>query len=812
MTDIYRNKPLLFCVNSPMKGFGGIGYDLIVLSCQQGLPDDPPRNATEKGRRHLISHNPIPVWDNLSADRHIAGKRGIEILMGSDGLGQSLRSILGCVMAQPGTSPRTVFAKAEDGELHHISSVALGTPNLTCPDCGLELIAKPGRGGRVPHFAHRSSIECRQAGETNAHLMAKAAIAEAGGLMLPAFTVVAGGEKMTALQAQWFSFERIEIEQTEVGFRPDLVGYTRHPETSEMRRLLIEVFVTNQVGPEKIARVTAAGESAIEIDLSKIKRDLTGPEFIKQILEAAPRRWIYHRSAEELRRKARLVAARAAEKKDRQKAFAIAKEAEREEERQRARQSPPGKTNDYDLDWANQDRSRWGLLDMEGLFTGPADDGIFDVAPVVWRAWVLSMLAPWRNEPYPLPNSDGFAKLTARLGKEMRTREWVKAPFAGDLRKFQDTRYHPWDPVAEAIAAYITYGLRDYGLGGDRPWDPVNLSSVAGILKVAWQGRQSWGRDMLTLRDCLTEHGVEAWLSGARLESGASVDDAIRMRGAFPGFNSSVLPDMIREVATGATHRSAPRGAEVYAFQGIELRLPGDTGEGCTQRALGHIRQSHMQSWRHQYQDWLQREASRLLSVFRDLADRGILASAEISANGLEFLFNEGELLTRIHRTLPDEERNPLAAARAASTTIITRFDTFADHITYLAELTSLRASPEWQEIILREGVRSALAPERRDGFRRAMHRDMRPVLSKSLSELTQTIERWGYGADFPERALASRPPWSEGRLIDLVFGGNIQPFRRAMNEIITRRQPPKWVITHQIGDPTSLPPEIDHW
>ena len=286
----------------------------------------------------------------------------------------------------------------------------------------------------------------------------------------------------------------------------------------------------------------------------------------------------------------------------------------------------------------------------------------------------------------------------------MRTLGWVKTPFAGKLKKFLDTHYHDWDPVADAIEVYLTYGLRDYGLGSTHPRDPVDLSVVRPILKAAWQGRQAWGRDMLILRDRLAVHGVEAWLSGVRLESGAPIEDAIRMRGAFPGFNASILPDMIREVAAGTTHRFAPRGADVYAFQGIELRLPGDAGEGCTQRALDHIRKSHMQSWRHQYEEWLQREVSRLLSVFRDLADRGILPSAEVSTHGLDFLFNEGELLARIQQALPSDERDPLSAARAASTKIIARFDTFAEHLACLGELAELRATPEWQEIILLRG------------------------------------------------------------------------------------------------------------
>lgn len=41
-------------------------------------------------------------------------------------------------------------------------------------------------------------------------------------------------------------------------------------------------------------------------------------------------------------------------------------------------------------------------------------------------------------------------------------------------------------------------------------------------------------------------------------------------------------------------------------------------------------------------------------------------------------------------------------------------------------------------------------------------------------------------------------PTWSESRLVDLIFGGEIQPLRRAMNEIVTRRQPPFWIAAGQ--------------
>jgi competence CoiA-like predicted nuclease len=40
-----------------------------------------------------------------------------------------------------------------------------------CPNCGAIMIAKPGNGGRTPHFAHKYVMECN--GETYLHKMAK---------------------------------------------------------------------------------------------------------------------------------------------------------------------------------------------------------------------------------------------------------------------------------------------------------------------------------------------------------------------------------------------------------------------------------------------------------------------------------------------------------------------------------------------------------------------------------------------------------------------------------------------------------------
>lgn len=708
---------------------------------------------------------------------------------------QKLSAILGCVLAQPGTSPRTVFAEVQDGEVRHISRVEAGTQGLRCLGCKLDLIAKPGHGGRVPHFAHKSSAECRNAGETDAHLMAKEAVEEAGGLMLPAFEVRVGGRTRTPLPPSWFEFERVELEKPVEGFRPDVIGYGRHSETDEVRRLLIEVFVTNRVGDQKLQRIVSAGESAIEIDLSKVDRDLNGPEFIDQILRAAPRRWLFHRAEDRFRRHAHQQEAREVARKERQKSFAIAKEAEREEDRQRARERPPAKTTASDLQWSTEARHKWELLDMGDLFSRPADDGIFDVDPVVWRAWVLSVLAPWRSERYRLPGGDGLECLAAQLGRGMRERGWVKGPFSGELRRFVGKRYQPWDPVAEEIERFLRHGLRDYGFGKGHSGERLSLISVAQVVRASWQGRQRWGRDMLDLRARIAAHGIEVWVGGVRLDDSSSIDEAIMAHGPFSGFNPLVLADMGREIETGVPRFETPKEATDYASQGIELRLPGDTAEGCTQRALEHVQGRHVASWQRELDSWGRGEAVRLLSVFQELVDRGLLPLSEVRATGMDFLLDEAALRSRICCPLPEDERDPLHAAREKGRKITSRLEMFAEQLEFLGDLASLCESPDWREIVLREGVRAALAKDRREGFVRALRCEMRPVLRKSMTDLSRVSGRWGYGEDFPQHALLSRPTWSEARLVDLVFAGELQPLRRAMNEIVTRRQPPTWIV-----------------
>ena len=213
-----------------------------------------------------------------------------------------------CLMLSPGARPRTVVAADRDGRLHHIDTVAVGTPGLACLDCRAEVRArKPKKGAH--HFYHLHREECRTAGETALHLMAKAIITREMRLMLPPLRAVLEGEYEPLAEhvllggkwedarrfeaspgGAWLDLAHVEIEPWRGGLRPDLiVRSTRNP-----RPLHVEILVTHAVDDGKRAEISTRGESMIEIDLSRIERGASSEAIARAVLETAPRRWVFN--------------------------------------------------------------------------------------------------------------------------------------------------------------------------------------------------------------------------------------------------------------------------------------------------------------------------------------------------------------------------------------------------------------------------------------------------------------------------------------------------------------------------------------
>lgn len=187
------------------------------------------------------------------------------------------------------------FRKSDERTVH-VREVDSGfDEDLLCPapDCRSPLIARKGPKGRVEHFAHHPGARvCGAWQETSAHYEAKAALAAALTLALPAVAAAYGGVEREVSPEGHLNFDSVEVEYRMDGLTPDVV-LRKVDAGGQVRELLVEIKVTHGCGPEKIARIRKERHAAIEIDLGKWKhRSL---ETIHEaVLRAAPRVWLYN--------------------------------------------------------------------------------------------------------------------------------------------------------------------------------------------------------------------------------------------------------------------------------------------------------------------------------------------------------------------------------------------------------------------------------------------------------------------------------------------------------------------------------------
>jgi hypothetical protein len=191
-----------------------------------------------------------------------------------------------------GVGSRTLFGQAAAGKLVHISEAASGvSEGLICPDCAGLLIAKKG-SVRIHHFAHASGADCIGAGETALHRLAKDLLMENPVIALPELKIK---DKLCEPAVSAARLERIELETWEGRFRPDLKAEVPDDEgIAGHQTLYIEIRVTNAVVGVKLDHIRARGNSAIEVDLSRVDRAINREELALLIKTSAPRVWLFH--------------------------------------------------------------------------------------------------------------------------------------------------------------------------------------------------------------------------------------------------------------------------------------------------------------------------------------------------------------------------------------------------------------------------------------------------------------------------------------------------------------------------------------
>jgi len=189
-----------------------------------------------------------------------------------------------------------IFARRKDtGEVVHVRDVPSGLDlTLLCPatDCGAPLVAREGSTGRVKHFAHHAGAAPCAWRETAAHQIAKAVLAEALWLDLPAVTVEFGGTSRTLRAPKRLKFDEVDVEHRLNGLTPDVI-LRKVDKVGTVRELLVEVRVTHGCGSEKIGRIRASRHAAVEIDLRRWKT-ASEAEVGQAVLGTAPRSWLHN--------------------------------------------------------------------------------------------------------------------------------------------------------------------------------------------------------------------------------------------------------------------------------------------------------------------------------------------------------------------------------------------------------------------------------------------------------------------------------------------------------------------------------------
>lgn len=189
------------------------------------------------------------------------------------------------------THSKLIYA-LKDGNIVSIDEVQSGKDcGCVCPACGDELIARKGEK-RMHHFAHRSNEDCEYGYESSLHLAAKDILSRSEKMVIPPIYVEfpqSGKSKELLYLKKKIPVDRVELEKRFDDIIPDIVVY------SGDKYFFIEIYVTHPIDDEKLKKLEEKNISTIEVDLSKIKREISVEELSDILLKASDRKsWKYN--------------------------------------------------------------------------------------------------------------------------------------------------------------------------------------------------------------------------------------------------------------------------------------------------------------------------------------------------------------------------------------------------------------------------------------------------------------------------------------------------------------------------------------
>lgn len=193
------------------------------------------------------------------------------------------------------THSKLIYA-LKDGNIVSIDDVPSGKEcGCVCPACGDELIARKGQK-RMHHFAHRSNEDCEYGYESSLHLAAKTILSRSEKMVIPPVYVEfpqSGKPKELISKERGIPIDDVKLEKRFDDIIPDIVV------DSGDEHFFIEIYVTHPIDDEKLKKLKEKKISTIEIDLSKIKRDISVEELSDILLKSSDRKsWKYHAVSE----------------------------------------------------------------------------------------------------------------------------------------------------------------------------------------------------------------------------------------------------------------------------------------------------------------------------------------------------------------------------------------------------------------------------------------------------------------------------------------------------------------------------------
>lgn len=188
----------------------------------------------------------------------------------------------------------------KNGQLTHISEVQKGIKcGCKCPACGAELIARKG-DIMMHHFAHRSKEECEYGYQTTLHLIAKKIISENRIVRVPSLYVKfsGSGKKELIEKEKIVNVSAVILEKKLDNIIPDILLLT------DAGKIIVEIYVTHEIDSKKKEKIKQLGVPTLEIDLSKIDREISEAE-LKEVLinNNKYKTWIYDGRREDVYRK-----------------------------------------------------------------------------------------------------------------------------------------------------------------------------------------------------------------------------------------------------------------------------------------------------------------------------------------------------------------------------------------------------------------------------------------------------------------------------------------------------------------------------